>query len=323
MFDTVFGCDPEVFVIGKDGVIPPAAFIADYGIKFADIKAPKKILIQDGDEWKIIEDGAATELNVKPSDDFDSLWNRIVKAVSSLEIWLKQTPMPKKEHAKIVIIPSVPFDSEKYWHGRDESFRDCVRFGCDPDLDIYSGQYSKEINVEHIHSRFGGGHIHMQAPLDNSNLFEENYYYITRLMDFIVGNTSTAIKRKDESIDEAEIERLKYYGRPGKIRLQTYSKKVKGIEYRTPSNFWIDDKDAAFILLQLMNCCYNLIQFPQDASNILNIRNQELVPQNILEYNKIECSFFSQSVLDKLVEMHYLSFKDFESIYKKLTYAKR
>jgi hypothetical protein len=318
--DTNFGCDPEVFIVGKGGVIPPAAFIADYGIPFHKLDAPKKIIIE-GNGYKVIEDGAATELNVDPDSYFPNLWVRINSALSNLNNWLHKTPM-SAEGAILTIMPSVAFDKQKYWINRDESFRDCVRFGCDPDLDIYTGKYSKEISVEDIKLRFGGGHLHMQAPSDYPELFQENYYHTTRLMDILVGNAATAIMRNSPSMDEAEKERLKYYGQPGKIRLQVYGDKIFGIEYRTPSNFWLNDMSYAHILFLLMNCCLNLTRHPLDANDILELPKAEHAPSNIINYDKKRATELIMSSIDRLVSMKYLNFDDLYCIMKVIDYKR-
>ena len=76
MFDTIFGTDPEVFVIDENrNCIPPAALKEDFGMEFVD----EKVII-DGGDWTIIEDGAATEINLAPSNESDVISDRIKRA---------------------------------------------------------------------------------------------------------------------------------------------------------------------------------------------------------------------------------------------------
>lgn len=310
MFDTNFGTDPEVFVIDDKGqCIPPIALCQDFGLEYVD---EKTILL--GDEWKIIEDGAATEINIAPSDNLDTINDRLYNALQGITSFVEE-----KFGLKTIVYPAVPFDVKKYWEGRDESFRDCVRFGCDPDLDIYSGEYSKEIAAENIPERFGGGHIHMQAPLNDLAFFEDKYFHVARLMDIIVGNAGVAIKRPNKDWIRAEKKRLKFYGKPGKIRLQEYPNGTKGIEYRTPSNFWITNPDIAFSMLTLMNSVFNLSQNPEDASQFLEDEYaSSKAPRHIASFNAEHALSLFESCIDRLASMKYL---DYETVGKILESA--
>ncbi len=299
MFDTNFGTDPEVFIVdGNLSCVPPASLREDHGFQFLD-----EITLVQEDDYKIIEDGAATEINVDPSNNIDILYDRIARAIEGVRKFASDT-----FGLGIKVSPAVQFDTEKFWNERGEEFRSCVMFGCDPDLDIYSGEYSPEIAADEVPERFGGGHIHMQAPENDNDLFENTYYYTTRLMDILVGSTAVAIKRDDSELIKEELKRLQYYGRPGKIRLQNYPTGVKGIEYRTPSNFWIKDKTSANLLLTLMNSVFNLSQHPADASKILESNWHINVPRDILSFDQRLCRETSLTVLENLKNMKYISY---------------
>ena len=307
MFDTIFGTDPEVFIVDSDkNCIPPAALKEDFGMEFVD----DKIMI-DGGDWTIIEDGAATEINLKPSNESDIIGDRIKRALAELK-----RVMEKEYDLETIVFPTVSFDTKKYWEERGEEFRDCVRFGCDPDLDIYSGEYSTEISADNVPERYGGGHIHMQAPKDNLGLFDETYYHTTLLMDLIVGNSAVAFKRPDILWNEAEKKRLKYYGRPGKIRLQEYPDGTKGIEYRTPSNFWIINPSFTEGLLTLMNTVFNLSQNPTDASKILGLPYLNNAPKNIIGFKTKRAFVTMTDVMETLGGMRYLSYSAIGTLLK-------
>jgi len=305
MYDTQFGADPEIFVVDKDGnCIPPAALREDFGLKYLD----EKTLI-NGDGWSIIEDGAATEINFMPSDDENTIFERIENAITGISKFIKD-----KFDLETIIFPTVPFDVKKYWNNRGEEFRDCVRFGCDPALDIYSGEFSTEISADDIPERYGGGHIHMQAPENNMGLFDETYYHATILMDILVGNSGVAFMRPNMNWIKAEKSRLKYYGRPGKIRLQEYPNGMKGIEYRTPSNFWITNPLVGDALLTLMNTVFNLTKNPTDASKFLESELPHLAPKNILNFDQTRAFNIFCDALDKLGSMRYLSYDKISSL---------
>jgi len=305
MFDTVFGTDPEMFIVDKSGnCVPPAALKEDFGLDFVD----EKTLIL-ADDWKIIEDGAATEINIRPSNNLDTIFERINAAKNAATEFVKDG-----FGLNTLIRPTVLFNLDKYWKGRGENFRDCVRFGCDPDLDIYSGEYSVEIDSSKINERYGGGHIHMQAPLNEPSLYEDIFYHAARLMDILVGNTGVAIKRPDNSWTCEEKSKLKYYGRPGRIRLQNYPDGNRGIEYRVPSNYWITDKRVGCALLTLMNCVFNLCLHPADAGELLNSACIERVPINILRFNMSHAKMDAGYILDMLAEKKYLDYEQYIDI---------
>ena len=305
MFNTFFGTDPEIFVIDDGGnCVPPAALREDFGLVFVDEKT-----LLNGDEWSIIEDGAATEINLEPTDSSDVMNKRLEDAINGVTGFMK-----KNYDLDTWVFPTVPFDVIKYWKERGEDFRDCVRFGCDPDLDIYSGKYSEETTADDVPERFGGGHIHMQAPPDNMGFFDEAYYHTTILLDFLVGNSAVAFKRPNNEWVAAEKKRLKYYGRPGKIRLQEYPDGTKGIEYRTPSNFWITNPKVANGLLTLMNTVFNVVQRPDDASKILDNRWVDLAPDNISKFNQGQAFKLLSESLELLGKMRYLDYGEIANI---------
>jgi hypothetical protein len=310
MLDTNFGTDPEIFIVdANQNCIPPAALKEDFGFQFID----EKTMLQD-EEWKIIEDGAATEINIHPSSSIDTIFDRISRAIEGTKTFARDY-----FDFQVKVSPSVIFDIKRFWEGRGEDFKTCVMFGCDPDLDIYSGEYSTEIAADEVPNRFGGGHIHMQSPTDNNELFEDTYYYATRLMDILVGNTAVAVKRETKIDIVDEVNRLKFYGRPGKIRLQNYDGGVKGIEYRTPSNFWITNKEHTTLLLTLMNTVFNLIQHPADASKILEQSWHKNAPKNIINFNQPDSMNIAMAALDELLHLKYLSYEQVSDFVPLLT----
>jgi hypothetical protein len=305
VLNTLFGTDPEIFVVDDDGnCVPPAALREDFGLVFSD----EKTLLRD-DEWSIIEDGAATEINLEPTDDPDVMNKRLDDAINGVTSFMRDN-----YDLNTLIFPTVPFNVKKYWTERGEDFRNCVRFGCDPDLDIYSGKYSEEVTADDVPERFGGGHIHMQAPPDNMGFFDDAYYHTTILLDAFVGNSAVAFRRPNTGWVEAEKKRLKYYGRPGKIRLQEYPDGTKGIEYRTPSNFWITDPDVSRGLLTLMNTVFNVVQHPEDASKILGSKWLDMAPTNISKFNQKKAFSVLSECMETLGKMRYLDYKSIANI---------
>lgn len=307
MLDTIMGTDPELFIVNKKNeCIPPAALREDYGLNYDKV-------LYEGDNFTIIEDGAASEINITPTDDIDTFIRRIDRGYTLFKGFI----INKYKELDVVAIPTVSFDSNKYWENRGEEFRDCVRFGCDPDLDVRSGEWCQEINTETYNKRHGGGHIHISAPKEDNDFFEDNFYFTTIMLDALVGNTCVALKRDNSKIIALEKERLLYYGRPSKIRLPLYPNGVKGIEYRSPSNFWVTNPDHNKIVLLMTNCVYNLMLNSGDASRFMSDKYfTEDPPEYMLNFDKKSSTDILMSAVDILLEKKYLTYSQAELIAK-------
>jgi len=297
--DTLLGTDPELFVVNeKNECIPPAALRDDLGFSY------NKILLE-GDNFTIVEDGAASEININPTDDIPTFIRRVDRAFTKFKSFVKSN----FDGLDVVALPTVNFNSKFYWEDRGDEFKNCVRFGCDPDLDVRTGEYCEEISVENYDKRHGGGHIHISAPKNDNDFFADNFYYTTLMLDAFVGNTCVALDRNSSLIDKLERERLVYYGRPSRIRLPVYDNEMKGIEYRSPSNFWVQNAKHSEILLLMANCVFNLMQKNQDASEFL--RDNILIsqpPVNILNYDKKSAKNTLEIVVNRLLSYKYLSY---------------
>jgi len=100
-------------------------------------------------------------------------------------------------------------------------------FGCSPTRTAYGSK--KPPNGSRTRFRSCGGHIHLgNGTL--ANLKKEEQVKLVKLLDIICGNTCVMIDR-----DKNNIRRRKIYGRAGEYRMKPY-----GIEYRVPSNFWLN-----------------------------------------------------------------------------------
>lgn len=272
MLQRNFGSDPEYFITDKKivnteygdlvNIIPPASLITDLGVKFTMSKNNKRILISNlGYNW--IEDGAALELNYKEPQNNPSDLNRLnISAKRALKTFLQEIDTSLTFTENVVGY----FDIKKFWEGRDKSFLECVMFGCDPDIfpQLYMLMGFEE-NVckivdasKHVY-RYAGGHIHTQNMSKYPNIYVENSEYASILFDFIVGTRNILFER-EENILKQELARLKYYGRPGRIRIQNYSDTVNGLEYRPPSNQWINNIYNCNAILYAVDIASNIVE---------------------------------------------------------------
>lgn len=263
-----FGTDPEAFIftdfIEQDNllipnIVPPAALVADFNCEYEQI-ADKNVLFK-GDNYQWSEDGAAIELQMAPTNNSKEFISRLNKANLHLTKFARNLGLKA-----VTGTPLGYFDLNKYWKGRDESFRQCVIFGCDPDifpdiyLDMKLDKRSEEIDASKHSYRYGGGHIHIQCPEDNPTVYLDNWAVVSIVFDFMVG-IENAIFSRNEATNKMELARLKYYGRPGRVRLQAYDEenKIYGIEYRVLSNMWIKYPPLTQRLLKVMDIAADLI----------------------------------------------------------------
>lgn len=93
-------------------------------------------------------------------------------------------------------------------------------FGCEPDYNAWTGKENQKPQPPHPFMRSAGGHIHVETSLDKNE--------VVKAMDLVLGIPL-------ELMDDGD-ERKKLYGKAGACRYKDY-----GVEYRTPSNWWIFD----------------------------------------------------------------------------------
>lgn len=265
-----FGTDPEVFVYEDlvqtqygliPEIIPPAALVEDFGMKLEPIKDKKVLISGNGFQWS--EDGAAIEMQIDPQKTVRDFFGTVNRGINSLTNFL--APHGLKVWAK----PLGHFDTKKYWEERGEEFQLCVVFGCDPDefpmkyfdLGLEGKDHTEELDVSTHEFRYGGAHIHIQAPITDPKIYFKNWDTTAICFDFLVGMLNTTFKRRPDII-KYEKARLEYYGKPGRIRLQIYDKKneIYGIEYRVMSNHFIRNFPMTRSLIHVMDLAASIAE---------------------------------------------------------------
>jgi hypothetical protein len=280
------GGDPEIFSVNKDGECIPPVLLRDNGMQtfgFADHDAeePRHPIFYKDDKVTIHEDGAAFEFTHKPSYKFMDLYDTFSHGKEVLSKLL--LPYNLEVYTK----PTVRFNSQVLAiNGVIEAYRlYCVRFGCDQDIDIYSGKFSKEVDASKIMARFAGGHIHVSPiPHTYSGAFG-------RLADIFMGNTFIY----NTPYPDEERQRQEFYGSPGRIREQTYPGKIQGIEYRTPSVSWLKDKETVSMMGKATNMAYDIVFNPDKAMDIMDKYLEESI-SNIINFDREN----SETILTKL-----------------------
>lgn len=241
----VFGSDPEFFAVypkrGKFYALPPYYFRKYLGVKASD--DPRHPVFKQYPGGAIVhEDGAAFEMSLPPSQDWEEIFEHInmtVRAFSDDVLSERKVCLPQ-----LVALPSVGWEVKR-WENEGEDFFMSTMFGCDRDYDAFNYSPRGVVMDASKHPfRYGGGHIHFSGFPG----IEESPLQLVHSLAFTAGLAATAFSVNPE----ADKKRTYLYGKPGKFRVQKYGKLWNkfphtdvGIEYRTPSNAWTSNKNMA------------------------------------------------------------------------------
>jgi hypothetical protein len=148
---------------------------------------------------------------------------------------------------KVVLKSAYHYQSDELEHP------DALEAACEDELcayDLQSKKAPKEI-IRTTDFRTAGGHIHL-----GSDLFEDadNAPAVVRMLDLFLTIPFVLIDR-----DETAKERREVYGQAGRHRLTDY-----GIEYRTPSNYWLGSPDTTNLVFDL---CKFVLKFVEKGGH--------------------------------------------------------
>lgn len=221
-----FGCDPELFLVDKDGK-PVSAHDLIPGTKAEPYKCPSGA-------YQV--DGIAAEFNTDPveSSDFSTFNANIVRVIKELDTAVKKT----KPDARFNIAPVMEFDQEF----ADALPEEAKELGCDPDYDAYTLKPNPRPDGDRLF-RTASGHLHIgwgsDIPTDNEEHMQICADFV-KMLDATVGLIMTYIDRDPR--------RRELYGKAGAFRPKPY-----GVEYRTPSSVWLKNKTYRQAVWQGMN----------------------------------------------------------------------
>ena len=256
--DLTFGTDPEVFASyeknGLDYVEPPAFF--RYELKVPHKPDKKHPIFIERDNIVIMEDGAAFEYTVPPTKGSKSFFDNISLANRMLSDWLG------KYNYKIYKKPVINYEVDKFIN-KPEEYQLALIFGCDPDEDaIEVGYQCTTIDAKLHPFRYGGGHFHIGSFDSEISEFIKFYHRpFIQLLAITVGTIVVAHSK----YPDLERQRALLYGRPGRFR----NDKPWGIEYRTPSNSWIDNSNTINDMLYRARLAFNFLQNPIKGKKLI------------------------------------------------------
>jgi hypothetical protein len=243
------------FTIGFD----PELFFKDKTDKLISvvgkIGGTKEEPMPIGEGCAIQEDNVAAEFCVPPAttvqgfiDSIDYALNDINKRAQALGLTIAQMQA------------SGTFDIDQL------KTRQARTFGCDPDYNAYTGMANPRPRTANKQLRSAGGHIHVGT--------QKNPFDVVKTLDMYIGVPSVLI--------DPDEERRKLYGKAGCLRIKPY-----GVEYRTPSNFWIwNHKTIAWVYHQVSNALNACDSYIEKASDELYNTVQHCINNNDKETAK-------------------------------------
>lgn len=238
------GCDPELFivspprgarkrkrVVGSDVVIPPDGievwsphlattmrqFLGIYGREMT--KADRELYRKGA----IVRDGVQVELHPMPTHCRALLGNSLQTIFRELKALVEKRSTEIGEPLTIDFSQMVTLTDGDI----KQLSPDARRLGCNPSLNIYGNPHI-EMDGSKYKKRSGAGHLHIGSDMFKHGVSTESF---VRIMELLVGIPCVLIDR-----DPAASVRRRTYGRAGEYRLPDH-----GVEYRTPSNFWLRD----------------------------------------------------------------------------------
>lgn len=191
-------------------------------------------------DFNIQEDNVLAEFAVSPSECKHQWELKIQKAMSHLEQIAQSNGMGISVMSSSVL--------EEEWLNTDAA----KVFGCQPDIDAYSGFNKRPEPAGNL--RTAGGHIHVGYESDFDMASD-----LAKWMDIFLGVPSVIMDGDDQ--------RRKLYGQAGSYRAKPY-----GIEYRTLSNFWLRISDWVWdnTMLAVEACYEGEPPTIKDIQNIIN-----------------------------------------------------
>lgn len=242
------GADPECFVGDSEGVRSVIGLIG--GSK----TNPRPL--ECGEGFAVQEDNVALEYNVPASDCKEMFVKNISTAMDFLSVLLRD-----KMGLNFVKDSAVSFPEMELRHPAAHVF------GCDPDFNAWTGKRNSKPKATNPNLRSCGGHVHI--GIKDTHYAHLEIKEIIKACDLFISVPSVIM-------DKGEL-RKQLYGKAGAYRPTKY-----GVEYRTPSNFWIFEKKYVEWVYEnterALDAVYNKMSFDDDASLIQSCINENSRP---------------------------------------------
>ena len=261
--EILVGCDPELFVVNKEGK-PRSA----HGLVPGTKTSPHKV-----DKGAIQVDGMALEFNIDPAKSEDEFVENIQTVLRQLR---EQCPTEFNFHIK----PSVKFHHAIMKAAPEEA----KELGCEPDLSAYTLKENPKPDGNTT-LRTASGHIHigLESGADiTSEAHLLKYATLVKHLDLFLGLRSLEWDKDQE--------RRKLYGNPGAMRLKSY-----GVEYRVLSNQWLDREELVrFVYQQVVRCIEDL-----KTNGSLSDKDYENIAHDIKSGHRYYTAYYNKDLFFK------------------------
>ena len=304
--DLNMGSDPEFF-FRKDGKIIGSEKVL-----------PENGLHHSQGAGKIVRDGVQAELNPTAATCRQVACSNIQSTFDTL---LREIAKPAHKGITLDFSTVVDVDPDEM-----ETLSPKSRtFGCSPSKNANIKKIDKiskiSVDPKKYLKRSAGGHIHLGYPMiysdqyieENTQFTDDVVYFkshnlrakhgydrardpeiIVPLLDMIVGNTCVLLDR-----DEGNVERRKVYGKAGEYRTPTY-----GIEYRTPSNFWLRSPHLASLVWGLARQAVQMAVEGGDKNEFLKTLKKEVSMSDVekaINTNDFELAQFNWNQIENVL----------------------
>lgn len=252
------GTDAEVFLRNKDNdeIISAEGYVK--GSKHRPFRFDK----QDSKWFTTQLDNVLAEFTIPPASTSGEFLRGIDKAIN----YLRQTLPPNIEP----VIQASANLNEKYLQTEQATM-----FGCDPDFNAYTGFINEKPFCEDHTLRSCGAHVHLGYKGIETKV--KNF-----LFDYAVDKQRANIVRALDLfisvplvVMEPDSERKRLYGKAGAFRPKPY-----GLEYRTPSNWYLSDKKLTEWVFNSTRAAFDYFVANGELPNNLAKHVQETINTN-------------------------------------------
>lgn len=211
------------------------------------------------------EDNVLAEINIQPATTLKQWDKHILSVMHQLSGIL---PMGYE----ISNLASALYPDEELFDPKSQEF------GCDPDINAWTGKVNKfpVLPKKLKNFRSAGGHVHIGR--ENLNLYES--FKLIQVLDMIAGLQSVHLDK--------DTARKKLYGKAGAMRIKSY-----GVEWRTPSNFWVFEKTTRQWMFIVAKFCATHYE---DLFKLISKEVEHIINNNA----KPEALFLLKSIYKKI-----------------------
>jgi len=239
------GADPEFFLKNEQGLVYPACGLIG-GTKEDPLPVPYGTLQ---------EDNVTMEIGIDPATSVEE-W------VHNLNTVTEEGAIRAAEHG-LYIANRASAEFPMFLLLQHEA---AMVFGCEPDYNAYTGRENPNPSVDST-LRTCAGHIHL--GYDNDRTMRQAME-VVQYLDWVVGLWTV--------LHDPDTARRERYGKAGAFRPKPY-----GLEYRVPSNFWLQSDELKREMFTRVKLGYTMA-----ATNAPRPPKEEVV-EAINTHNKDEC----------------------------------